>query len=60
MREQNYIERISITIPDDQNLTVVEHMTQLNENQREVQRPTCYQRAKIAGNHWLLECENYV
>ena len=54
MREQNYIERISITIPDDQDLTVVEHMTQLNENQREVQRPTCYQRAKIADNHWLL------
>ena len=35
MQEQNCIERMSVMIPDDEDITVVEHMTQLNESQRE-------------------------
>ena len=31
---------MSVMIPDDQDIAVVEHMTRLNESQREVQRPT--------------------
>ena len=34
-------------IPDDQDITVVEHMTQLNESQREVQRPTAINAHKL-------------
>ena len=60
MQEQNCTERMSVMIPDDQDITVFEHMTQLNESQREVQRPTVYLPAEIADNHWLLERENYV
>ena len=34
-------------IPDDQDITVVEHMTQLNESQKEVQRPTVIDAPKL-------------
>ena len=47
MQEQNCIERMSVMIPDDQDITVVEHMTQLNESQREVQRPTVINVPKL-------------
>ena len=47
MREQNCIERMSVMIPDDQDITVVEHMTQLNESQREVQRQTVINAPKL-------------
>ena len=47
MREQNCIERMSVMIPDEQDLTVFERMTQLNESQREVQRPTVINAPKL-------------
>ena len=47
MQEQNCIERMSVMIPDDQDITVAEHMTQLNESQREVQRPTVIDAPKL-------------
>ena len=47
MREQNCIERMSVMIPDDQDITVVEHLTQLNESRREVQRPTVINASKL-------------
>ena len=47
MQEQNCTERMSVMIPDDQDLTVFEHMTQLNESQREVQRPTVIYPSKL-------------
>ena len=34
MQEQNCLEKMSVMIPDDQDLTVVEDITQLNESQR--------------------------
>ena len=47
MQEQNCIEKMSVVIPDDQDITVVEHVTQLNESQREVQRPTVINAPKL-------------
>ena len=47
MQEQNCIERMSVMIPDDQDITVVEHMTQLNESQREVQRSAVINAPKL-------------
>lgn len=46
---------MSVMIPDDQDLTVVEHMTQLNENQRGVQRPNAVITPK---NETILGCWN--
>ena len=55
MQEQNCIERMSVMIPDDQDITVVEHMTQLNESQREVQRPTVINALKLQA---IIGCWN--
>ena len=38
---------MSVMIPDDQDITVVEHMTQLNESQREVQRSAVINAPKL-------------
>ena len=59
MQKENGKERMSVMIPDDQDIIVVEHMKQLNKMPKGSSEADSYQRAEIADNHWLLERENY-